>query len=243
VTVHVTSEPAVAAHRDVVRVLIVEDHKVVRAGLAAELAAPGFLLVGEAASGREAIAEAMRLQPDVVLLDLGLPDLPGPVVCAELVAVVPTVCVIVFSAHQDEALVRAVVEAGARAYLLKDAEDVDLPRVIERVRAGESVLDPRAASALLRTLEPGRRPAAPELTAQELNILRLVAEGHTNPEIGRRLCLSRHTVKEYLSNVMRKLDVASRLEAVLEGGRRGLIDLNAEKTADPPPASLGSALR
>jgi DNA-binding NarL/FixJ family response regulator len=233
-----TSEPA-----DVVRVLIVEDHKVVRAGLAEELAAPGFLVVGEAASGREAIAQAGRLRPDVVLLDLGLPDLPGAVVCAELVAAVPTACVIVFSAYRDEALVRAVFEAGARAYLLKDAEDVDLPRVIERVRAGESVLDPRVATALLRMLEPGRPPDAPELTAQELNILRLVAEGHTNPEIGRRLCLSRHTVKEYLSNVMRKLDVSSRLEAVLEGGRRGLIDLNAQSAAGQSTTSRGCMLQ
>jgi DNA-binding NarL/FixJ family response regulator len=217
---------SIAADERVVRVLVVDDHKVVRAGVAEEFRAPRFRIVGEAGSGREAIAEAIRLRPDVVLLDPSLPDLPGPVVCAELRKAVPEAYVIVFSAYTDELLVRAVVEAGARAYLLKDAEDVDLPRVIERVLAGESVLDPRAATALLRTLEPGRAPAAPlELTRQELNILRLVAEGRSNRQIGERLHLSRHTVKEYLSNVMRKLEVATRVEAVLEAGRRGLIDL------------------
>jgi DNA-binding NarL/FixJ family response regulator len=195
--------------------------------VAGQFRAPRFRVVGEAVSGRQAIAEATRLRPDVVLLDPGLPDLPGPVVCAQLREAVPEACVIVFSAYGDELLVRAVVEAGARAYLLKDAEDLDLPDTIERVLAGESVLDPRAANALLRTLEPGRAPAAPDLTRQELNILRLVAEGCSNRQIGERLHLSRHTVKEYLSNVMRKLEVATRVEAVLEAGRRGLIDLNA----------------
>jgi DNA-binding NarL/FixJ family response regulator len=218
---------SLAPEEAVVRVLVVDDHRVVRAGVAGELRAPRFQVVGEAGSGRQAIAEATRLRPAVVLLDPGLPDLPGPVVCAQLREAVPEACVIVFSAYGDELLVRAVVEAGARAYLLKDAEDLDLPGVVERVLAGESVLDPRAANALLRTLEPGRVPAAPDVTRQELNILRLVAEGRSNRQIGERLHLSRHTVKEYLGNVMRKLEVGTRVEAVLEAGRRGLIDLSA----------------
>jgi DNA-binding NarL/FixJ family response regulator len=220
-----------------VRVLIVDDHKVVRSGLSDELPPTRFEVVGEAASGRDALSAVAQLRPDIVLLDLNLPDLSGPVVLEELRQIAPEARVIVFSAYGDESLVRAAAEAGARAYLLKDAEELDLAGTIERVLTGDSVIDPRAAGALLRTLGPDGAPAEPELTRQERRILQLVAEGYTNREIGERLYLSRHTVKEYLSNVMRKFDVATRVEAVLEGGRRGLVGLNLSKSDRERPGA------
>jgi two-component system response regulator DevR len=207
-----------------VRILIVEDHPIVREGIRAELASPRFSVVAEVATGAQAIAAAADHQPDVVLLDLNLPDRPGAEVCAAILERVPTAAVIVLSASGDETSVREAVDAGARAYLIKDVEHLDLPGAVDRVLWGESVMDPRAAAALIRNVQSRNEDPRPQLSSQELNILRLVAEGYSNPEIGARLFLSRHTVKEYLSNAMRKLDVSSRLEAVLEAQRLNLLD-------------------
>jgi DNA-binding NarL/FixJ family response regulator len=142
-------------------------------------------------------------------------------VCGALLERSPSTPIIVLSTHGEEASVRAVIESGARAYLLKDADDLDLAGAIERVLAGESVLHPRAAAALIDSRSSAEEP---KLSGQELRVLRLVAEGLTNPEIGARLYLSRHTVKEYLSHAMRKLEVANRMEAVRKASELGLID-------------------
>ena len=210
------------------RVVVVEDHRIVREGLRSQLEAADFNIAAEVGSGAKAIEAAETHRPELVLLDLRLPDRPGAEVCAEILARSPETAVVVLSAYGDQASVRAAVDAGARAYLLKDAEELDLPDALRRVLAGESVLDPRAAAALVRSQ---RAPEAPKLSDQELNVLRLAAEGFTNPQIGTRLELSRHTVKEYLSNAMRKLEVTSRVEAVMKASSLGLIDGPSSKTA------------
>jgi DNA-binding NarL/FixJ family response regulator len=202
-------------------VLLIEHDRFVRQGIRSELLAHGVAVVGEAAGGSEAMAAVSRHRPDVVLLDCMLPDRSGPEVCKAILARHPTAAIIALSASGDEASVRAAVDAGARAYLLKDADDLDLPNVIERVLAGESVIDPRAAAALLASR---RGIEEPKLSGQEVSVLRLVAEGLTNPEIGERLHLSRHTVKEYVSHAMRKLDVSNRIEAVRKATALGIIE-------------------
>jgi DNA-binding NarL/FixJ family response regulator len=131
----------------------------------------------------------------------------------------PAAAVAFLSAYVDPELVAAAADAGASAYLLKDAEELDLADAVRRLARGERLVDPRAAAAAL-----GARRPAPRLSDQELRVLELAAQGCTNREIGTRLYLSRHTVKEYLSNAMRKLEVDSRVEAVVEAGRRGLIE-------------------
>jgi DNA-binding NarL/FixJ family response regulator len=203
------------------RILLVEPNRIVRAGIRAELSRNGAEVVAEAASGDEAIAAATMHAPDVVLLDVQLPDAPAAEICEALTARLPETRVIVLAERGREAEVGAAIDCGARAYVLKDAEDLDLGVVVERVLAGESVIDPRAAAALIdsrRTTDEAR------LSRQELKVLRLVAEGLTNPEIGRRLYLSRHTVKEYLSHAMRKLEVGNRIEAVRKATELGLIE-------------------
>jgi DNA-binding NarL/FixJ family response regulator len=218
-----------------IRVLVVEPSRIVRRGIWSELATDGALLVAEAASGAEAISAAARQRPDVVVLDFRLPDRPGPDICGALLEQHPEAAIIVLSAHGDEASIREALDSGARAYLLKDADDLDLAGAIKRVLAGETVIDPRAAAALLDTRN---RVEEPKLSAQELNVVRLVAEGLTNPEIGARLHLSRHTVKEYLSHAMRKLEATNRMEVVRKATELGLI----EGVAAPPPseATAGS---
>jgi len=224
------------------RVLLVEPNRIVRAGIRAELSRNGAEIVVEAASGDEAIAAAASQKPDVVLLDLQLPDKPATEICATLTARLPETPVIILADRGQESEVEAAIECGARAYVLKDAEDLDLGAVVKRVLAGESVIDPRAAAVLI---ESRRGADEAKLTRQELKVLRLVAEGLTNPEIGRRLYLSRHTVKEYLSHAMRKLEVSNRVEAVrkatelglLEGAPRPTTGLAYNRTGQPARSS------
>jgi two-component system, NarL family, response regulator DevR len=203
-----------------VSVLVALPSKIIRQGIRSELAANGSSVVAEVATGAEAIAAAASHHPDVVLLDARLPDRSTTAVCTAILGEHASAAVVVLATSHQEAAVRAALDAGARAYLLKDSEDLDLTRTIERVMAGEKVVDPAAAAAIIES-GPG---AQPRLTTQELNVLRLVAEGLTNPEIGERLYLSRHTVKEYVSHAMRKLEAANRIEAVRKAAALGLIE-------------------
>ena len=189
-----------------VRVLVSDGYPVVRAGLRQFLRAPDVAVVGEAASAVEVVSSAERLRPDVVVLDATLADACGQVPAA----------VVVLSSSVAPDLVAAAAEAGAAAFLVKDLEGPELLDAVQRVAAGERLVDPRAGAAMFR-------PRA-TLSSQELRVLALAAEGCTNREIAGRLFLSRHTVKEYLSNAMRKLGVDSRVSAVMEANRRGLLD-------------------
>jgi DNA-binding NarL/FixJ family response regulator len=200
-------------------VLLVDRYPAVREGLRAWLAGTEFEVVGDVATADEAIEAASRLDPDVVVLDAGLPDAGGAALCEAILERAPDAAVVVYSGYFDEETVVAAADAGARAYLLKDAEDPDLADVLRRVASGERFVDPRVAAALFRA--QGR--SACRLTDQELSVIRLAAQGFTNREIGARLYLSPHTVKEYLSHAMRKLGVDGRVAAVVEAGRRGLL--------------------
>jgi DNA-binding NarL/FixJ family response regulator len=201
-------------------VLVVEPRKMVRQGIRAELLANGARVVAEATNGAEAIKAAASHRPEVVLIDFHLPDRSCPDVCTAILGEHSAAAIIVLSRSNHEASVRAVLDAGARGFLLEDSDDLDLSRAIERVLAGEKVVDSAAAAAILES-GSGEHP---KLTTQELNVLRLVAEGLTNPEIGERLYLSRHTVKEYVSHAMHKLEATNRIEAVRRAAAIGLIE-------------------
>ena len=203
-----------------------------RQGIRSELSDHDGLVVTEVSNGADAIAAASEQRPDVVVLDSELPDRPGSEVCAAILDRHPSTAIIVLSEHADEESVRSALDAGARAYLLRDADDLDLPHAIERALAGESVIDPRAAAALLSSRGS---PQQAKLTSQELKVLRLVAEGLTNPEIGGRLFLSRHTVKEYVSHAMHKLEATNRIEAVRKATALGLIEGVAPASGDDTP--------
>jgi DNA-binding NarL/FixJ family response regulator len=213
------------------RVLLVEPSRIVREGVRAELARNGAEIVAEAATGADAIAAAGEHRPDLVVLDFQLPDIAGVEICEQLAEQLPGTPIVVLSDRADKASVLSAVESGARAYLLKDADDLDLGGAIEHVLAGERVIDPRAASAVI---DSRRGADNPKLSRQELKVLRLVAEGLTNPEIGTRLYLSRHTVKEYLSHAMRKLEVTNRIEAVRKATELGLIEGGARPETVAP---------
>lgn len=215
-----------------VRVLLVDDHRIVRDALRGRLPGDRFHVVGDVGTAAEALAVVEELRPDVVLLDAQLPDRSGADVCAEILERAAGTTVVVVSAYADEETVLAALGAGAHGYLLKDTDLLDLPASVSRALAGDCVLDSRATAILVRKLGTLERPPTAraaseepvELTVQERKIIELAAEGCSNPQIGARLYLSRHTVKEYLSNAMRKLDATSRVAAVLEAERRGLIN-------------------
>ena len=202
-----------------VRLLLVDDHAVVRMGLAALFGTvPEFRVVGEAASAAEALLQARRHRPDVVLLDVRLPDDSGIAACRQIRSELPEARVVMLTTFPDEEAVINSVMAGASAYLLKQSAP---ERVIEAVRAvarGESLLDPGVTRSVLNWLQRVGLPGAPDdplagLTDQERRILPLIAEGKTNREIAAALYLSEHTVKTYVSDLLKRLGLRRRAEA------------------------------
>jgi len=202
------------------RVLVVDDHPVVRDGVALLLRSePALTVVGSADSGADALRQAPDLRPDLVLLDLRLPDMLAPEVVAGLRRVVPDAKVVVFTAHGDHHGVRAALDAGAHGALLKDVGATDLVSALKRVLRGERVCDPRT--------EPGQVSpdalARSGLTRREYEVLRLAAQGRTNPEIAEVTGLTRNTVKTYLQSALHKLGARNRVEAISRAAAVGLL--------------------
>jgi DNA-binding NarL/FixJ family response regulator len=200
--------------------MVVDDHPVVRDGVALLLRSePALVVVGSAETGRAAVERAPRLRPDLVLLDLRLPDMLAPEVVAALREVVPQARVVVFTAHGDHHGVQAALDAGAHGALLKDAAATDLVAALRRVLRGERVTDPRTV--------PGGTSrdalARSGLTRREYEVLRLAAQGQTNPEIAESTGLARNTVKTYLQSALHKLGARNRVEAIGKAGEAGLL--------------------
>lgn len=218
--------PVVAAAR--LTALVADRQPVVREGLRSWLQADDFEIVAEVDDAAAAVVEAERLRPEIAILGSSAAEHAVAAACAAIAGRSPGTATVILADAVDDGDVLEAALAGARAFLLKQTVDARLPDVLRRIAAGEQVVDASAAGALFRAQQQSmQRP----LTEQELKIVRLAAEGCTNREIGNRLYLSRHTVKEYLSNAMRKLDVGSRVEAAVEADRRGLLDAPLQRRA------------
>lgn len=210
-----------------IRLLVVDDHPVVREGLRSMLSDTAITVVGDAGTAAEAIRLAADVAPDVVLLDLGLPDLDGLSAVARLKHARAEAAVLVLTMHDDPALVRGAVQAGANGYVLKGVGRQELLAAIQAVHHGEAVLDPL----ILRTLT-GEGPAAAAtpgqepLTALEHDVLALIAGGLTNREIAARMRWSVATAKKYVQRVLVKLQVSDRTQAAVVALRRGLLATN-----------------
>ncbi|MET7363501.1 response regulator transcription factor [Streptomyces sp. NPDC005562] len=206
-----------------IRVVLADDHPVVREGLRAMLGAePGLAVVGEASSGPRAEALVAELRPDIVLMDLRMPG-GGGVDSIERMAAAGLACrVIVLTTYETDRDILRAVEAGAAGYLLKDLARGELADAVRAAARGETVLAPSVAARLVDQLRA--RPERPRLSARETAVLRLVAEGCTNAEIGRRLYVAESTVKTHLLRIFGKLDVDDRTAAVTTALRLGLLD-------------------
>jgi len=209
-----TEETAERVHR----LLVVDDHEVVRQGLVAMIGRrPGFQVVAEAGTAAESVELARRYQPDLVVMDVRLPDGSGIEACREIRAELPNTRVVILTSYPDEEAVFSAIVAGASGYLLKQVRGRDLVAALEAVGRGESLLDPAVTEKVLERVRRIATGGAPDdlaqLTAQEQKILLLVAEGKTNKEIAAEVFLSDKTVKNYVSSILSKLNLQRRAQA------------------------------
>ncbi|UWD80468.1 response regulator transcription factor [Curtobacterium flaccumfaciens] len=208
-----------------IRVVVADDHPIVRSGIVALLQdADDVEVVGQASDGRAAVTVALAERPDVVLMDLRMPVLDGDAATAQILAADPGVRVLILTTYESDDQILAAIEAGATGYLLKAAPESEILAGVRATARGETALAPSAAAALVRRAT-GALPAAagPSLTPREFDVLRLVAQGNSNPAIGRALFLSEATVKTHLGHVFEKLGVNDRTRAVTRAMELGLL--------------------
>jgi len=222
-----------------IRVLVVDDHVVVRRGIRALLATVDAVeVVGEAQDGQEALEKVDTLRPDVILLDLLMPRMDGIEVTCRVIAKDPDARILVLTSFAADDKVFPAIKAGALGYLLKDTGPDHLVRAIHQVYRGESSLSPAIARKVLQELSrPSDKPPTPDpLTEREVEVLQVVARGRSNQEIAAELMISEATVRTHVSNILGKLQLASRTQATLYALREGLASLEDTEVHSPGPA-------
>jgi len=208
-----------------IQVLLVDDHNVVRSGLATFLRAYDDLeLVGEARNGREALNLCRQMRPDVILMDLMMPEMDGITATRAILADYPEIKIIAMTSFEEEELVQGVLAAGAISYLLKNVTADELAKAIRDAALGRSTLSPEAARVLVQATRPTKLPLF-DLTEREREVLNLVVQGHSNQQIAETLVISITTVKAHISNILSKLQVSSRAEASAYAIRHKLVSL------------------
>jgi two-component system response regulator DevR len=213
-----------------VNLLIADDHSVVRAGLRALLERQGrFRVIAEAGTGEEAIAKAQEFRPDVAVLDVRMPGVSGIEACRQIVATVPGCRVIILTSYAEDELLFAAIQAGASGYVLKRIGDNELVSAVDRVSRGEGILDSSMTSAVFTEMrkagEAQNAAAFSALTTQELSVLALIADGLTNRQIAMKMYLGEGTVRNYVSSVLSKINVANRAEAAAYAVKHNIREL------------------
>ncbi|HEY6799433.1 MAG TPA: response regulator transcription factor [Agromyces sp.] len=207
-----------------IRVLVADDHPIVRGGIVNLLdTADDLEVVGEASDGEEAVRRVIELAPDLVLMDLRMPGLDGAAATARIVEAAPATKVLILTTYETDEHILGAIEAGASGYLLKAAPQEEILAGVRSVVAGETVLAPSIAAKLVSRVRAGAASASPTLSPRELDVLRLVADGRSNPEIARTLFIGEATVKTHLLHVFEKLAVSDRTRAVTRAMELGLL--------------------
>ena len=214
------------------RVLLADDHQILRDGVRRGLESSGATVVGEADNGEEAVALATETKPDIVLMDLSMPVLDGVAATERIVDALPDTKVVVLTMHDDPELTRAALQAGAIAYLTKGTSFEEVFDTLERVEAGEEVLSPKLAAMMLETAGPSTEQNL--LSDRQREILQMIADGLSTKQAARELGITQKTVHNHLNATYRRLDTQSLTHAVLSAVRLGIIDLHSESEEDEP---------
>jgi NarL family two-component system response regulator LiaR len=210
---------------DKITILIVDDHGVVRQGLRTYLELhKDFEIVGEATNGVEGVAQARQLQPDVVLMDLVMPEMDGIEATRQICALGTTTKVIALTSFADDDKIFPAIRAGASGYLLKDTSPADLVAAIQTAHRGEAHLHPEVAKKLMgKVAQETQKPVPDELTEREVEVLRLIGQGLNNRQIAQELVISQKTVKTHVGNILGKLQLADRTQAAIYALKKGLV--------------------
>jgi len=219
---HAVFSPLEASHAAAVAgvtVVVADDHPAMLASIAGILARNGFEVIGQAGDGQQALAQIEATNPDLALVDVRMPRMSGIEVAREAAVVAPDTAIVVYTAYGDLAILSEALDAGVRGFVLKEAPLSDLVRALERVVRGEAYIDPVLAGALVN----GRADQVASLTQREREVLRMLADGHSNEEIGKRLHISPETVRTHVRKAMAKLDADTRTQAVAIALRQSII--------------------
>ena len=212
--------------KSTIDLFIVDDHQVVRSGIKALLdTEPDLNVTGEASDGREAVAKIPSKEPDVVLMDLVMPEKDGVNATRELKKRDANTKILILTSFSEEERIIQAIKAGASGYLIKDASPEELVRAIKDVHHGESSLDPKVAGTVLRSVQEEKESSSKKLTQRETEVLNLIAEGLPNDDIADKLHISERTVRSHVSNILSKLDLANRTQAALYAVREGIAEI------------------
>lgn len=215
-----------------IRLLIADDHRMLRQMLRRNLTEQGFEVVGEAADGDEAVSLTAELRPDVVLMDVTMPNMDGVEACRLIHEELPDVRVVMLTMHADQEVLSSAIRAGASGYLVKDCTTEELAAAIRDAVSGETVLSPQLAASMLEEVRRlDRRDSRDQervITKREEEVLQLIADGCSTSEVAERLFISQKTVKNHLASIYQKLDARDRTQAVIQAVRMGIIKLDLD---------------
>ena len=213
-----------------VRLMLADDHRMLREGLRRSMTEQGFNVVGEAADGAQAVELAHRLLPDVILMDVTMPELDGVGATREIRAALPSVRVVMLTMHADEDVLASAIRAGASGYLVKDCSIKEIADAVRMAASGETIISPNLAASMLDEVRKLDDPATSDeqrvVTRREEEVLQLIANGCSTPEVAEQLYISHKTVKNHLASIYQKLDARDRTQAVLQAVRMGIVHLD-----------------
>ncbi len=212
----------------VIRLMLADDHRMLREGLRRSMSERGFDVVGEARDGAEAVDLAAALRPDVILMDVTMPELDGVEATRQIKARQPEVRIVMLTMHADQDVLAEAIRSGANGYLVKDCSTDEIASAIESVAGGETALSPRLAASMLAEVRRQDSKSENErvITKREEEVLQLIADGCSTPEVAERLYISQKTVKNHLASIYQKLDARDRTQAVLQAVRMGIVTLD-----------------